>query len=96
MKMAFCHRKSKIGIKIELFDKARTYGRFLNQRHVESARDSHILGGVECLPTHSLFEPRSMASLHLPIFRKWFYNFTPFLQPLLEVWHDQESIDFKT
>jgi hypothetical protein len=32
MKMASCHRKSKNGIKLELFNKARTYGRFLNQR----------------------------------------------------------------
>jgi hypothetical protein len=33
-----CHCKSKHGIKMELFDKAHTFGRFLNQRHVGSAR----------------------------------------------------------
>jgi hypothetical protein len=55
MKMASCHLKSKKVQKMELFDKARTYGRFLNQRHVESARGFHVLRGVECLPTHSLF-----------------------------------------
>jgi hypothetical protein len=42
MKMASCHRETKKGQKMELFDKARTYGRFLNQRHVESARGFHV------------------------------------------------------
>jgi hypothetical protein len=70
MKMASCHRKSKNVQKMELFDKARTYGRFLNERHVESACGFHVPRGVECLPTHSLFEPRSMAWLNLRIFRK--------------------------
>lgn len=78
MKMASCHRKSKNGIKMEHFDKARTYGRFLNQRHVESARDFHVLRGVECLPTRRLLEPGSMASLNLPIFRKDFSKFYTF------------------
>jgi hypothetical protein len=79
MKMACCHRKSKNGIRMELFDKARTYGRFLNQRHLESARGFHVLRGVECLPTHSLLEPGSMASLNLQIFRKDFSQFYTFL-----------------
>jgi hypothetical protein len=94
MKMASCHRRSKNYIKMQLFDKARTYGCFLNQRHVESARGFHVLRGVECLPTHSLLEPRSMASLNLQIFRaNVFYNFTSFLQPLLEIWPGCSKID---
>jgi hypothetical protein len=75
MKMASCHRKSKNGIKVKLFNKARTYSRFLNQRHIESARSFHVLRGVEYLPTHSLLEPGSMASLNLQIFRKDFSQF---------------------
>jgi hypothetical protein len=85
MKMASCHRESKKVQKKELFDKARTYGCFLNQRHVELARDFHVLRGVECLPTHSLFEPRSMTFKSSP---NIFHEFTPFSQPLLKIWHD--------
>jgi hypothetical protein len=72
MKMASCHRESKKVQKMELFDKARTYSHFLKQRDVESAWGFHVLRGVECLPTHSLFELRSMASLNLRIFLKHF------------------------
>jgi hypothetical protein len=78
MKMASCHRESKNGRKMELFDKARTYGRFLNQRHVESARGFHVLRVIECLPTHSLLKPGSMASLNLQNFRKDFSQFYTF------------------
>jgi hypothetical protein len=77
MKMASCHRESKNGRKMELFDKARTYGRFFNQRHVKSARGFHVLRGVECLPTR-LLKPGSMASLNLQNFRKDFSQFYTF------------------
>jgi hypothetical protein len=72
MKMASCHRESKKVQKMELFDNARTYSCFLKQRHAESARAFRVLRGVECPPTHSLFEPRSMAPLNLQIFPKHF------------------------
>jgi hypothetical protein len=68
----FLPRESKKVQKMELFDKARTYSRFLKQPHVESAWGFRVLKGVECPPTHSLCEPRSMASLNLQIFPKHF------------------------
>jgi hypothetical protein len=78
MKMASCYRKSKNDIKIELFDKARTSGRFLNQRHIESTRGFDVIRGVECLSTHCLLKPRSMASSNLQIFRKDFSRISSF------------------
>jgi hypothetical protein len=93
LKTASCHRESKNVQKMELFDNARTYGRFLKQRHVESARGFHVLKGVECLLTHSLFEPRTMASLNLRIFRKHFSRiytfFTTTLRDLAQLKNDR-------
>lgn len=78
---------------MELFDKACKYGCFLHQRHVEWARGFHVLKGVECPPTHSLFDPRSMASLNVQIIRKdLFHKFTPFLQRPSAIWNNCKLI----